>query len=493
MSCRCSDRQIVIFLLIGLWFSVGLIGPGYDGLKDNAIPRLGVIFSAINDHALSIDQFADLGHDKAFFNGHYYPDKAPGLSMTAGPFVAFAIVIARMAHIDTAPLHGRSFTDFAMLAVHVATTMVNGLGLALTAVAVYLLARRHSLSKEAALFGSLTYGLASPAFGWATMFFGHSLAGTCLFLGFAGILATEPNSIQPRARLLCGAVIGGLLTWSCVVEYTSALAAAIIGLFALRRLLEARRDAALQVLAGVASGAVVALLPLLVYNNIAFDNPFRIGYQYVVGFEPMKQGTMGLSLPRAWVVWQLIFGQYRGILWLSPLLALLPLGWYAAWRAFPRDVVVVLVAVPVAYLLVNAGYFDWAGGYSTGPRHLVPSLAFVGLAFAALWDMARSSAARQVLLGLFALSTAISLACTSVTMIATNLPSEPMLPFLLDRLAGGDVHNVLDFALRRFPSWRAAGPTHLVTLLVLPLPWLAAFGFARLLPLGTKLPNPAEE
>ena len=68
---------------------------------------------------------------------------------------------------------------------------------------------------------------------------------------------------------------------------------------------------------------------------------------------------------------------------------LAPLAYLQAWRGISQGVVLVLLAVPVLFLLINAGYAYWDGGWSTGPRHLTPGLAFACVPFAALWDRSR--------------------------------------------------------------------------------------------------------
>ena len=430
--------------------------------------------------SLQVDQVAPFSADKAYFAGHYYSDKAPGMTLMATPAVAALERIARLAGVDTAPVKEGKLSNFLLLAAQVATAFTSGIAYVLVVLALYLAARQLGLSQSAAAFGSLCYGVGTPAFGWATMFFGHITAGACVFLAFAVILATTPQAAPPRRLLLRGIAVGGLLAWACVVEYTTAVPAFVVALFGLARLRAFTSTAVAPLLAGVAAGATVAVLPLLIHNQAAFGSPWRIGYQFVVGFEGMKQGTMGLSLPKAWVVWEILFGSFRGLLWLSPLLAVLPLAWYAAWLRLPADALAVLVAVPILYVIVNAGYFDWSGAASTGPRHLVPALAFAALPFAALWDA--WPIIRRPLLALLAVSGAISVACASVTMAAPNLPGEPMLPHLLGRFVAGDVHNLLDFVLRGVADWRPSGPVHLLTLLVLPVPWLIAFGIARLAP-----------
>jgi hypothetical protein len=42
----------------------------------------------IADGSLTIDKYRLHTPDMAFFDGHYYSDKAPGLSLMAAPFVA---------------------------------------------------------------------------------------------------------------------------------------------------------------------------------------------------------------------------------------------------------------------------------------------------------------------------------------------------------------------------------------------------------------------
>jgi hypothetical protein len=474
---RIDDLRICTGLFLALLLTFAFIGPGYEGVKNNSVPRLGVIFAMIADGSLTIDKYRLHTPDMAFFDGHYYSDKAPGLSLMAAPFVALFMGAAQLAGTAAVPVRDGQFTDFAMMASHVATAASSSLAVALTASVLFLLARWAALSRGAALFGALVYGLASPAFGWATMFLGHAVTGACLFIAFALIMQTERSG----RLVLRGVAIGAILTWGCVVEYTTGLAAAIVGLFGVSRLARMPAQASVPAAIGVAIGAMIALAPLLAYNQAAFGNPLTIGYQYVVGFDQMKQGTMGLGLPKAKIAWELLFGSFRGILWLSPVLVLLPLAWCASARRFPADVVVVLIAVPVAYYLVNSGYFDWSGGASTGPRHLVPALAFAGFAFAALWDWLRSAAAHVIFVALLLISAALSILCASTTMGAPNTPDQPLVAFLWHGFATGDIHNVLMFLLRRVPGWGGAGTLHLLTVLVIPVLWTLAFLLTRML------------
>lgn len=457
-----EDARLALWIFAALFMTLAFIGPGYEGVKNNAAPRLGLVFSLITDHSLIIDRYLARTPDMSLFNGHYYAAQAPGLSFMATPFVAALVGVTQLLGISAAPIADGDFTPFALLASYVAAAATSGLWAALTACALFLSARRMGLSRFASLFGALAYGVASPAFGWASMFVGHVVAGSCMFLAFALIASAETS----ERIMLRGAAVGALLTWGCVVEYTTGLGAILLGLFALWRIAFMPTQARLPAIGGAVLGGAVALLPLLAYNALAFGNPFMIGYQYQVGFDEMKQGTMGFSLPKLAVAGELLFGTYRGILWLSPMLAVLPLAWWAAARRFQADAATVLIALPVAILLMNSSFFYWWAGASTGPRYFVPALAFVGLPFAALWDWSRASA-RPVLLVLLLISAGLSLVCASTTMAAPNTVDQPLMPYLWDEFVHGRTHNLLTFFLGR-------GVAHL-SLLAIPVIWAVTY------------------
>ena len=102
------------------------------------------------------------------------------------------------------------------------------------------------------------------------------------------------------------------------------------------------------------------------------------------------QGFMGLTRPRARVLGELIFGTRRGLLWLSPVLIVLPWAIWGALRAgWMRAEVVIGLLVGAWFLLLNSAYYYWSGGASMGPRHITPGLVFLGLSMIPLWNRVR--------------------------------------------------------------------------------------------------------
>src|SRR5207249_872315 len=145
------------------------------------------------------------------------------------------------------------------------------------------------------------------------------------------------------------------------------------------------------------AGAALALACLAAYNAAAFGSPFRIGYVSEEAFEGMRRGVFGISTPRLDVAYGVLFGRYRGLLRLAPIVAVAAVGLVLLMRS-RHGFAPALVALMIGayYLVLNASYIYWEGGWSYGPRHLSPSLPFVALGAAPVWDSA-SNAGRMLL------------------------------------------------------------------------------------------------
>src|SRR5262249_47709348 len=144
----------------------------------------------------------------------------------------------------------------------------------------------------------------------------------------------------------------------------------------------------------------------------------------------------------------------------------------------------VLLLIPASYFLINSGYYYWHGGWSTGPRHIVPSVGFISLAFGPLWAFS-SLKMRSALLATALISGVISLTCASVDMTSPIIIARPLFEWIFPQFLEGRVHNILIYA----------GLHDLSSLIGIPLLWaLAAFVAAllpQLIPGGSRRPSPA--
>lgn len=374
------------------------------------VTRLALAWSLGEGH-LDIDRFAGKTVDLAQSGDHFYADKPPGQSLLAAPVV----LATRAALANADPLDVQNFAVYLTVAI-AAVVAIPG---ALAAALVYLLCLRFGASSRNALLATAALGLGTPFLGWSTVLFVHVLSGSLLLAAFALAGWTAPAS--PRRLLGTGLVLGFLM----MVDLTQLPAAAVVAIYGISRSGQRWNAVLALVLGGLVGGA-----GLLVYNALAFGSPFHLGYSDVVGFEGMKQGFFGLRAPDPGVLLQILFGLYRGLLPLAPVLILVPIGLVRLGRTH-RSAALAIAGVIVCALLVNSAYFYWDGGSATGPRHLVAMLpmASIALAFVAprhLWS-------RVLLAILLVAGLIVSGICVSTEMLSDVKFPAPFFDDILPR------------------------------------------------------------
>ncbi|MEX1365529.1 MAG: hypothetical protein AB1Z98_20545 [Nannocystaceae bacterium] len=360
----------------------------------NQNSRLALTRALVEHRTTIIDEYHFTTGDKSYRDGHFYCDKAPGASwLAAVPYGAFVALrhltggelpTARVRPLDpkqpTPPPDERQPGDVLVynlahrVALYLCGLLTAVLPTVAAATAVFLLVLRQAAgSLRPALLVTLAFALATPALPYATVLYGHPLCAALLLWAFAIVVLAEPSAARPRSALLVGTLLGA----SVATEYPAAIPTVlVVGLAAVRHGPRYAR--------WVIAGGLPWVLALAAYHTAAFGHPLRTGYDFVYR-EEFAQGMAvryGLGAPEPDALVALLWGSYRGLLYLSPVLMLAMWGLVPAWRApggLPRSAIVVAGAVVLYYLLLNAGYYMWDGGAAFGPRHLVPMLGLLVL------------------------------------------------------------------------------------------------------------------
>ena len=427
----------LIFALV--WLSCVWFG-SWEWNPNNAT-RLFASIAIVEDGEATIDRFAALTVDKARFGDHHYLDKAPGVSLMAVPAVWFATVTGETSRYASLspydPVSGR----FLRLRLKLATATTTALLTALAAALLFLIGRTLGGSMGAGAFAAIGFALGTPMWGWSTTLFGHAPVAALFVIA---IWAVWRGTAGERPSLGHAALAGGALGWAVVIEYPAALEGAAIGVWALWRLRRAPTGYRWRAIAAAALPALAAGLILAAYNQFAFGTPFRLGYQGVVGFEGMQQGLFGLTYPKPRVLYEVVLGRHRGLIWIAPVLVLGLAGLVRlAWTRASRDIGVMALSGMLIVLVYNAAYFYWDGGNSTGPRHAVPAIAFLALGLAPGWAMARHAAARVAAVALLALSVAINLAVASAEIASGGKGDFPLFSDVIaDRFRNGELRTL---------------------------------------------------
>lgn len=421
-----------VFLALGLLLCYGFFiqAPAW-----NEYSRYDLIRAVVEEGTTQIDDFHENTGDKAFYNGHYYSDKAPGTAMLGVPVYAGFLATSQAAGIDTSD---------AVAAVAALAFVISGIS---TVILVLLLIRFLAplVGESWAIVVGLAYGLGSIAFPFATMLFGHALSAAALFAAF--YLLHRWRRTAGRWEPVAAGLLAGL---AVLTEISVALGVAVLAGYALWL--------GRSVVVRFVLGGIPVAVALMAYNWVSFGGPFSFGYTNLPagGFaEGMSQGILGVTWPRPEVLVDLLFGP-RGLVRLAPWFALAPLGLLAARQRRLRAEVVVCGVIVVTFLLFNAGYYLPFGGWTPGPRFLAPALPF-----AAVLVALAPARLRPLTATLIAVSVATMFLATITMPNAPEAYENPLVQLWIPRAVGGELADTL--AWRR---WGFSGLQPLAVLLI---------------------------
>jgi hypothetical protein len=375
---RLNKTAILIFFLFSIAFGYFYQDPGANGNS-----RLALTMSMVKEGKLNIDTFnSETGGykstDIASFNGKTYTDKAIGSSIFAAMIYFPIFKFLQVFNIALIPEAEK----------HLLTYLVIGLPSAIAGTMMFLLAEFISKRRFFAYGVTLALTLGTMAFPFSVIFFGHQLAATFLYYSVFLMYYLKTQSEKITKSLFITGLIGFFLGMAFLTEMTTAVA--IVPLILYYFIIQMRRNQLRNPSVWIIPG-ICGLIPLLVmffYNYQVYGEPFVSGYQYLVDetfFQGMSQGFMGIGRPSLHVLFYETFHPAQCIFWQSPVLLLSLIGGVMMLKNKSTWLELILaVQIIVSYLLINAGYYMWWGGWSFGIRHVIPMLPFFSLLLAHL-------------------------------------------------------------------------------------------------------------
>jgi hypothetical protein len=299
--------------------------------SDDGNSMLGVAESMVTRHDLTVTPGLGIPGRGGQIYSIYYPLQ----SLLAVPFVGAAALAARLFH---APFH---FMAAAFAGV------LPALYTAATVALVAVMALQLGSTRRGARRGAFCFALGTVAMVYARTFYAEPLlsllvtAALCLALTgasrkifFAALLALLAVLAKPA-----GILLGPPLSLYLFLKKT---------------------PARLSILPAV--GSVFGLLFYFLYNILRFGNPLYFGPPWAFSLSAIPQGITGL-----------LCSPGRGILWYCPPIFMAILGFRKAVRT--KQIEALLIATLFAgFLGLHAAVPFWHGGWSWGPRYLLPVL-----------------------------------------------------------------------------------------------------------------------
>jgi len=333
-SPQTTNNFSVQRLAWGLALGTGLIylaflPPGIYSIDGNSM--LAVAESVVARHNLTVPVGLGIpGRDGQIYSSWY-----PLQSLLAVPVVMTASIAS---HLLDVPLH---FVAAALAGV------MPAIFTAATVALVALISLKLGSTLQGARRAALGFALGTIAMVYARTFYAEPLLSLLVATGIYLVFVRCNRTILLAALVALFAVLAkptGILLGPALSAY----------------LLLKKAPIRFGVIPAVGGG--LGLLLYSFYNLLRFGNPLNFGPPWVFSLSALPQGLTGL-----------LFSPGRGIIWYCPAVLVAILGFRQAGKTKPLEALLIS-ALFVGFLGLHSSVPYWHGGWSWGPRYLLPVL-----------------------------------------------------------------------------------------------------------------------
>ncbi|MEZ4861039.1 MAG: hypothetical protein R3C14_07030 [Caldilineaceae bacterium] len=366
---KTTDRGIA-FALFGLLLSCYLFT--YTGIiqSSDGLAMFATAESIVRRHEADSNQllWMDIQQGSYGLDGELYSRKGLGMILLALPLVWLARQIPAIGLV-----HG--------------ALLLNPLLTAWTGALLYRMGRRLGWRNRTAMATALIFGLATLAWPYTQTFFSDPICGWGLLGALYGLLSYSQSG---RKRYLAGSA----LAWS-VAYLARTVNLVTLPIFAVAFLLALRQyhgdrnrvnyrdwSAWGRMLAQQWRPLITFAVPIILAGLLSlWWNWLRYGSVWESGYVESES----FSAPWLFGITGLLVGPARGMIWYSPVL-LLGIGGIGWFRRQARWILATIGVLTLLYVLLYGKWYMWHGGFSWGPRFLVPLLPLLALLIGPAWQ-----------------------------------------------------------------------------------------------------------
>lgn len=367
-SSREQQRPLTwtVWVVAGLLVLAYLLPvPYFDALNNpNENVRVYMTRAMVDFGTMAIDPvIAEWGYvnDKATIDGRMYPGKAPGTSYLGIP--GYWIYSTFCAFTD------RPVTrEGAVWACRLSGSLLPCL-VFLFAFAAHM----RTLSRNAFVqaTGIVLLGVGSTFYPYAMLFASHSAIAAALYGSYILMLRHRRDPDAWWIPVLSGFLLGAAVC----MEYPAAVGGIILAIWGT---LTCRNH--LRFILGHLAGATPPMLALIAYHMV-FGGPLETAYAHLENpefAESVSEGFFGLARIQPSALWGSFFAPSNGLFWFMPwsivaVLALVP-GFFDRKL---RESALLTTFILVAYTIFISMVDNWRGGWTAGPRYIMPVIPFL--------------------------------------------------------------------------------------------------------------------
>ncbi|MDO8670926.1 MAG: phospholipid carrier-dependent glycosyltransferase [Dehalococcoidia bacterium] len=256
--------------------------------------------------------------------------------------------------------------------------LLNPMVSALACAVLFSLARSLGFARRNSLVLTLLYGTATMAWPYSKSFASEPLVALMLLVSSLCLVRSQPARRTWLWLALAGASLGfAVMNRVSVVVLLPVFAVywlAIVrgriptGERGLPRRHGGSEENGFSFWAAILAFFIPVILFLALigwYDYARFGSPFVTGYQSIAWNRPIIDGLYGLLLSPG-----------KGLLWYSPALVLSVLAFLTLYRFRKREALFI-AGLGVVWVAFHAPYRFWEGGWSWGPRLMLPILPFL--------------------------------------------------------------------------------------------------------------------